>query len=113
MPRDIEPELRENPRVQALCDAIAACAGDRELLLRFMRDLLTARELQDMANRWAAAQLLMEGRTQTATAREVSMSNKTVNDIAMWVHGTFATGGYWDVFRRTREEATAPAVPVK
>jgi uncharacterized protein YerC len=100
MPRQVETELQENERVQGLCNALTACKGDRELLLRFLRDLLSARELQDFANRWAAARMLMDGRTQIATARELGMSTKTVNEVAMWVSGPFATAGYDQVYRR-------------
>ena len=100
MPRQVEPELRDSERVQSLCEAVAACEGDRELLLRFLRDLLSARELQDFANRWAAARLLIGGRTQIATAKELGMSTKTVNEVAMWVSGPFATGGYEGAYRR-------------
>jgi uncharacterized protein YerC len=101
----VEPQLSENDRIQALCVALAVCDGDRDLILRFLRDLLSARELQDVANRWAAARMLMDGQTQVATARELSLSAKTVNEIAAWVHGTFATGGYWDVQARVTEPA--------
>ena len=109
MPRQVEPELSENERVQALVTAINAACGDEDLLLRFLRDLLSARELQDFANRWAAARMLMERSTQMATAKELGMSTKTVNEVALWVHGSFATGGYHEVFTRVggAEPATA------
>ena len=107
MPRQVEPELSENERVQALVTAFNAASGDEDLLLRFLRDLLSARELQDFANRWAAARMLMARTTQMATAKELGMSTKTVNEIALWVHGSFATGGYHEVYVRTADQATA------
>lgn len=100
MPRHVEAELQDNPRIHALCAAVAVCKSDHDLLLRFLRDLLSARELQDFANRWAAARMLMDGRTQIATARELGMSTKTVNEVAMWVTGPFATGGFDGAYRR-------------
>jgi uncharacterized protein YerC len=100
VPRPVEPELSENERVQALVAAVNAACGDEDLLLRFLRDLLSARELQDFANRWAAARMLMARSTQMAAARELGMSTKTVNEVALWVHGPFATGGYREVFER-------------
>src|SRR5215207_2830035 len=109
MRRAVEPDLAENERIQALCDALQACAGDADLLLRFLRDLLSAREMQDTANRWAAARMLIDGHTQTATAKELALSAKTVNEIALWVHGTFATGGYWDTYERVRARAGSAA----
>ncbi len=106
MPREVEPELSGNERVQALVTALNKACGDEELLLRFLRDLLSARELQDFANRWAAARLLMSRNTQMATARELGMSTKTVNEVALWVQGSFATGGYQEVFKRIGGAAT-------
>lgn len=87
-------------RVGQLCTALLTTNGDSELTLRFLRDLLSAREMIDLANRWAAARELLLGRSQVATARDLGLSTKTVNDIDRWVHGTFATGGYSEVFRR-------------
>jgi uncharacterized protein YerC len=100
MSRPVEPELADNPRVEDLCRALATCCDDEELTLRFMRDLLSFREIQDLANRWAAARMLLDGRTQASTAQELGMSTKTVNEVALWVNGPFATGGYREVHER-------------
>ncbi len=101
MRRPIGPELADNPRIRALGEALqSACGGEHDLVMRFLRDLLSAREMQDVANRWAAARMLLDGQTQTATARELGLSNKTVNEIAQWTGGIFATGGYQDVHAR-------------
>jgi uncharacterized protein YerC len=55
VPREVEPELSQNERIRSLVTALNAARGDNGLFLRFLRDLLSARELQDFANRWAAA----------------------------------------------------------
>ena len=99
--RPIEPELADNPRIRALGEALqTASGGGHDLVLRLLRDLLSAREMQDVANRWAAARMLLDGQTQTATARGLGLSNKTVNGISQWTGGIFATGGYQDVHAR-------------
>jgi uncharacterized protein YerC len=100
MTRDVESELQASSRVQELCRALGIAARDQDQLLRFLRDLLSFKEFQDVANRWAAARMLMEGNTQSQTAQQLGMSTKTVSDIALWVHGPFKTGGYWDVFKQ-------------
>jgi uncharacterized protein YerC len=98
MPRSVEPEVAANERIQDLCRALAEATTDPDLTLRFLRDLLSFRELQDIANRWAAARMLMAGATQTQTAQQLGMSTKTISEVALWVHGPFQTGGYWEVF---------------
>lgn len=107
MPRGVEPEIIENQRVADLCQAIGEAGADGDLTLRFLRDLLSYRELQDMANRWAAARMLMGGATQTQTAQQLGMSTKTISEVALWVNGPFQTGGYWDVFKSMRAKATS------
>ena len=104
--RAVEDELRESPRVRALCAALAATGCDTALLLRFLRDLLGYRELLEFANRWAAARMLLDGRTQGAVAQELGMSTRTLSEIAQWVRGPFAAGGYRDVRRRLKGAAT-------
>src|SRR5262249_30112919 len=67
--REVEPEVRDNPRVQDLCTAVrTAVLGPDDLSLRFLQDLLSQRELGELADRWAAARMLMGGATQVATA---------------------------------------------
>lgn len=112
MSRSVEPEVVGNERVQGLCQAVAAATGDPDLTLRFLRDLLSFRELQDIANRWAAARMLMAGATQTQTAQQLGMSTKTISEVALWVHGPFQTGGYWEVFKTlTSKDGASPSSP--
>lgn len=106
MPRGIETEIVENQRVADLCGAVGEAGAERDLTLRFLRDLLSYRELLDMANRWAAARMLMGGATQTQTAQQLGMSSKTVSEVALWVHGPFQTGGYWEVFKAMQAKAS-------
>ena len=78
---------------QTLIQALLVSGADRELLLRFLRDLLSSQELTDVANRWAAAQLLLAGQTQTATVATVGLSTKTVHKVAQHATGPYTTGG--------------------
>lgn len=81
-----------------LLRALRSCGDDQALLLKFLRDLLVPEELTQMANRYAAATHLMRGASRTETARALGMDPKVVGRVAHWVHGPYATGGYWGVF---------------
>lgn len=87
----IEKELR-TARVRSLLDALAFASSDRELLLRFLRDVFTAHEIKMGANRWAAARLLLAGETQTKTQHILEISEGTVNRANQWL--VSGTGGY-------------------
>lgn len=107
--RPTDPELRADTRVSHLLDALSVAGEERALLIAFLRDLLSDRELSDLANRWMVAQMLMEGHTQASTARSLKMSTKTVNEVAAWVLGRQARNGYWVVFDRLRARAMRKA----
>jgi uncharacterized protein YerC len=109
VPRDVDPAVRADPRVQALCAALAAAGDDEDLILRFLWDLLSARELVNAANRWAAARLLLSGETQATTARTLGLSAKTVIEVDRWTRGLLTAGGFVDVHRRSGAEARGPA----
>lgn len=64
----VEPAILESPRFRDLCSALLQCAPDEELLLRFLRDLLTFAWCSEVANRWAAAREIYGGRTVRETA---------------------------------------------
>ena len=59
---------------------------------RFFRDLCTVSELQAMAHRWQAAQLVDEGLPYLEVASRTHASTTTVTRVAHWLrHGE---GGY-------------------
>src|SRR5262245_19038455 len=98
--RSVEPDLAENPHVQALVDAFAACGDNRTLLLRFLRDLYVAQDLLAAADRWAAARSLLNGVAQADAAEAAGLSVQTVLAIAARVAGPFSTGGCREVEAR-------------
>lgn len=98
--REVEAEIQENPRVQELCQAILACGDDEDLLLRLLRDTFTAYELVSASNRFAAAQLLLSGKTQVQTQRELGLSSKTVQQVGQWATGSSGTGGFVEIRQR-------------
>jgi uncharacterized protein YerC len=99
--REVEAEIRESVRVQSLLDALQICSNE-ELLLRFLRDLLTYEEIQQLANRWAAAHNILEGKSQQQTVKELSISSKTVGNAYQWTNGPYGTGGFIEVYEKIK-----------
>ena len=59
---------------------------------RFMRDLCTYRELEEMTARWKAVRLLEQALPYREVAAETGMSTATVTRVSQWLqHGM---GGY-------------------
>jgi TrpR-related protein YerC/YecD len=88
------------PDVEALVDALLA-VGDREVALRFLRDLCTLGEIHDMAQRWAVVRLLDEGLHYAEISRRTGASTATITRIASWLnHGE---GGYRTMLGRVAE----------
>ena len=70
---------------------------------RFLRDLCTLRELDEMSRRWAAVRLLDEGLPYREVAARTGTSTATVTRISYWLqHGT---GGYRLVLDRLAKGA--------
>jgi TrpR-related protein YerC/YecD len=69
---------------------------------RFFRDLCTLAELEALAHRWRAAQLLDEGLPYHRIAAETGASTTTVTRVAHWLrHGE---GGYRLALERRRRK---------
>jgi TrpR-related protein YerC/YecD len=64
----------------------------------FFRDLLTANEIEELAERWKAARLLAEGVPYTRIIEQTGLSSTTVARVARWVKD--GTGGYQTVLKR-------------
>ncbi len=65
----------------------------------FFRDLLTATEIEELAERWKAARLLAEGLPYAKIIEQTGLSSTTVARVARWVKA--GTGGYQTVLKRT------------
>ena len=83
-------------------DEVPATLGDladamltlrtRGELLRFLRDLCTAPELEAFAHRWEIVNLLEQRVPYLEIASRVGTSTTTVTRVAQWLRG--GTGGY-------------------
>jgi len=78
-------------RFKNLIRAILSLKNERDMA-SFLRDLCTLEELEEMSNRWEAAQLLAKGLSYREVAREVEISTSTVTRIAQWLEE--GEGGY-------------------
>ena len=86
-----------NSETNALFEAVLSLEN-REEAEQFFRDLCTLRELGEMATRWQAVRLLVNGIPYRQVAETTGASTATVTRIAQWLrHGT---GGYRTVLDR-------------
>jgi TrpR-related protein YerC/YecD len=81
----------KTPDAEALFEAIRSLETLDETE-RFFRDLCTLSELRDMAQRWAVARLLAQGKHYAEISRETGASTATITRIASWLH--HGEGGY-------------------
>lgn len=72
---------------------------DIEEARAFFKDLLTPKEVIDLAKRWKAAKMLARGVPYSEIQRETGLSSRTVARISKWVQE--GTGGFSLLARRT------------
>lgn len=77
--------------VESLYEAILSLEDLGEAKM-FFRDLLTEREIEELAERWKAARLLAEGVPYTQIVERTGLSSTTVARVARWVKQ--GAGGY-------------------
>jgi TrpR-related protein YerC/YecD len=90
------------PEIADLCETVASLRTAAEAE-RFLRDLCTLSELEAMAHRWQAAQLLDEGRPYLEIAKRTGASTTTVTRVAHWLR--YGEGGYRLALDRRRRRA--------
>ena len=90
-------ETRRTEETTALFEAVVALE-DPEQAQRFLRDLCTRRELEEMTSRWAVVRLLATGMSYREIHDTSGVSTATVTRINEWLrHGT---GGYREMLVR-------------
>lgn len=96
--------VEELPGLDDLADALLL-VRDRDEAKRFLRDLCTFAELEQLTHRWQIVRLLEQKVAYLDIAERIGTSTATVTRVAHWLrHGT---GGYATVLQRTlrREKA--------
>lgn len=76
---------------QELYKAVLALRNSEEADI-FFRDILTAKELNEIAERWLIAKKLDEGLPYRDVAKELDVSTTTVTRTARWLYK--GTGGF-------------------
>jgi len=97
MPTNPDGHWAADEDARALLDAVVSL-GTREEAERFLRDLCTRRELEEMTSRWAVVRRLAEHRSYREIHEETGVSTATITRINDWLrHGT---GGYRETLAR-------------
>lgn len=86
-------------RIKALCQLIAELE-DPEVVEALFDDLCTRKELENMAERVFAAQLLMEGKTYNQVMAEADISSATLSRVSRCVQ---YGNGYRQVLKPTQK----------
>lgn len=92
------------PEIGSLAEAILQLESADEAA-RFLRDLCTLSELQAMAHRWHAAQLIDEGLPYHEVAKRSGASTATVTRVAHWLR--YGEDGYRLLLDRQADAAPA------
>lgn len=90
MPNVIDSDWK-TPSSEVLFDALAGLSNADEIG-RFLRDLCTRHELEELSARWTVVLLLEEGLSYRKIARTTGVSTTTITRINEWLH--HGTGGY-------------------
>ena len=86
----------KNGKEKFLVKSFLKLKNDQEVA-NFLRDLLTIKEIEELANRLEMARLLKQGMSYKVIAKKLKVSTTTVTRVAHWLfHGC---GGYEKVIK--------------
>ena len=88
---------KDNKRIGELIEAVLALKNRQEAK-RFLRDLMTEKELIEFGNRWKAARMLADGVIYTEIENETRLSSTTVARVSKWLNK--GMGGYKLMLKR-------------
>jgi TrpR-related protein YerC/YecD len=97
MPTTHDQDWARSDDARSLIDAIVTL-DDRETAQRFLRDLCTEREIDEMIARWAVVRGLAQGTSYRALHDATGVSTATITRINDWVRN--GTGGYGEALKR-------------
>ncbi len=105
MPTLNDNEWAESDDAASLVEAFMTL-GDPDATIRFLRDLCTRRELEEMVSRWAVVRRLSAGTPYRAIYDDTGVSTATITRINDWVRN--GTGGYAEAMERVGVTKTSP-----
>ena len=91
------PDASVAADLQPVIEAIYTCGANRDLLLRFLCDLLSATEAQHLRARMKVAWQLLEGASVVALDGDGVASDKVISRVWRCTLGQMATGGFYTV----------------
>src|SRR3989344_7445761 len=94
------------PDNKALIKAILSLESADEAR-RFLRDLLTPKEIEEFGKRFCAAELLTENVPYSAIERRTGLSSTTVARVSKWLNGK--EGGYRSVINKLHHHSISLA----
>ena len=87
----------KNTENKRLIQAILAIKSE-DIAKRFLRDLMTTKEINEFAKRLKAAEMLMEKVPYTTIEKETCLSSTTIARVAKWLKGK--DGGYRTIINK-------------
>jgi len=87
----------KNKENQRLIQAILALKTESEAE-RFLRDLMTEKEIKEFAKRLKAAEMLTEKKPYSIIEKETGLSSTTIARVAKWLNGK--NGGYKTIINK-------------
>jgi TrpR-related protein YerC/YecD len=104
--KEVQWDKKENKQ---LIEAILALKNADETK-RFLRDLMTAKDIKEFANRLEAARLLSKDVQYSSIIESTGLSSTTIARISKWLNGSL--GGYRLILTRLNHHHN-PAKPGK
>lgn len=89
-----------NDDAKALYKAVLSLKNEEECK-KFLRDLLTEKEIKEFTNRWKVARMLDKKISYEQIEKETGMSSTTIARIQKWLTG--GMGGYRLVLKRSNK----------
>ncbi len=96
-------KTKENKK---LIQAILALENNDEVE-RFLRDLMTKKEIEELANRLKAAEMLTRKVPYSAIEQETGLSSTTVARVSRWLKGK--EGGYRAIIGKLHHHNSIPS----
>ncbi len=99
------PITWDNKKTDSLVKAVLALKNSNEAK-RFLRDLLTPEEIDELGNRWKAAKMLSNKIPYTTIRGKTGLSSTTIARISKWLNR--GKGGYKLIISRLNASHHTP-----
>lgn len=81
-------ELWDKPAAAQLVQVLTTI-NDADTMRRFLRDVLTEKEIREISARLTAARMLREGATYLEIVEKTKLSSRTVARISLWLQNGY------------------------